>query len=83
MGLSSPTSDLDLSQSTIKADPIYSLRKDMAFMAQQPKHIKLHSIQIQNEAAPPFQHMNECALTWLTGWHGEMLLHQKGKDRLG
>jgi hypothetical protein len=31
-----------------------------------------------NEVAPPFHHMNACALMWLAGCIGEMLLHHKG-----
>jgi hypothetical protein len=47
----------------------------MAFMAHQPKALIYIEFKFKNEAVPPFQHMNECALTWLTEWHGEMLLH--------
>jgi hypothetical protein len=49
----------------------------MAFMAHQPKALIYIEFKFKNEAVPPFQHMNECALTWLTKWHGEMLLHQE------
>jgi hypothetical protein len=49
----------------------------MAFMAHQPKALIYIEFKLKNEVVPPFQHMNECALTWLTEWHGEMLLHHK------
>jgi hypothetical protein len=44
-------------------------------MAHQPKALIYIEFKFKNEAVPSFQHMNECALTWLTEWHGEMLLH--------
>jgi hypothetical protein len=47
-------------------------------MAHQPKALIYIEFKFKNEAVPPFQHMNECALTWLTEWHGEMLLHHLG-----
>jgi hypothetical protein len=58
-------------------------------MAHQPKALIYIEFKFKNEAVPPFQHMNECALTWLTEWHGEMLLHHSffsmnsmyGKDK--
>ena len=39
----------------------------MTFLAQQPKYIKLHSIQFEMRMRLPLQPLNACMLTWLAG----------------